>query len=99
MTGFASVSARRKLARLASSALLALLFLGVRAAAQAPHPAAAAGVSPSSPAAPPGPAKFIAPLYLSLGKTVKGRDIMAAVYGSGPKRVLIFGGIHGDEPH
>jgi murein peptide amidase A len=100
MTGFAAVSSRRKLARLASGALLALLLLGARAAAQAPHPAAAAAASPSPPAAPPSAAaKFITPQYLSLGKTVKGRDIMAAVYGSGPKRVLILGGIHGDEPH
>jgi len=100
MTGFAALSSRRKLARLASGALLALLLLGARAAAQAPHPAAAAAASPSPPAAPPSAAaKFITPQYLSLGKTVKGRDIMAAVYGSGPKRVLILGGIHGDEPH
>lgn len=96
MTGFAAVSASRKLARLASSILLGLLFLGARAAAQAPHPVAAAASSPSPP---PAAAKFITPQYLSLGKTVKGRDIMATVYGNGPKRVLIFGGIHGDEPH
>jgi protein MpaA len=43
--------------------------------------------------------KFITPKYLTLGKTVKGRDITAAVYGTGKKHVLVFGGIHGDEPH
>lgn len=43
--------------------------------------------------------KIITPKYLTLGKTVKGRNITAAVYGSGKKHVLIFGGIHGDEPH
>ena len=43
--------------------------------------------------------KFITPKFLTLGKTVKGRDIMAAVYGTGKKHVLVFGGIHGDEPH
>jgi protein MpaA len=39
------------------------------------------------------------PKYLNLGKTVRGRDITAVIYGSGAKRVLVFGGIHGDEPH
>ena len=43
--------------------------------------------------------KFIAPTFLTLGKTVRGRDITAMIYGSGTKRVLIFGGIHGDEQH
>ena len=39
----------------------------------------------------------IAPTYLTLGKSVKGRDITAMIYGKGKKRVLVFGGIHGDE--
>jgi protein MpaA len=43
------------------------------------------------------PAKPVAPKLLTLGKTVKGRDVTALIYGSGAKRVLIFGGIHGDE--
>lgn len=43
--------------------------------------------------------KSITPKYLTLGKTVQGRDITAIIYGSGAKRVLIFGGIHGDEQH
>jgi protein MpaA len=46
-----------------------------------------------------GSARAVTPKYLTLGKTVQGRDITAAVYGSGAKRVLIFGGIHGDEQH
>lgn len=37
------------------------------------------------------------PRYLELGKSVKGSPITAAVYGTGKKRVLVFGGIHGNE--
>lgn len=88
-------------------ALTALLFLSLSASAQAPLPqpaqnAAAATTAPTTttPAvAPKPPSKYIEPKYLNLGKTVKGRDINATVYGTGAKRVLVFGGIHGDEPH
>ena len=89
------------------SALPALLFLSLSASAQAPLPqaaqrAAAAATAPTTPApavVPKPPSKYREPKYLNLGKTVKGRDINAVVYGTGAKRVLIFGGIHGDEPH
>jgi protein MpaA len=37
------------------------------------------------------------PKYIELGKSVKGSPITAAVYGTGKKRVLVFGGIHGNE--
>lgn len=37
------------------------------------------------------------PRYVQLGRSVKGTPIMAAVYGTGKKRVMIFGGIHGNE--
>jgi protein MpaA len=88
----------------------ALLLLSVSASAQAPLPqpaqsAAAAVTAPAATAAPAAaiapkpPSKFIEPKYLNLGKTVQGRDINAIIYGTGAKRVLIFGGIHGDEPH
>lgn len=40
---------------------------------------------------------IVTPSYLTLGKSVKGRDINALVYGSGQKRVLVIAGIHGDE--
>lgn len=39
----------------------------------------------------------ITPTYINLGKSVKGRDITAMIFGKGKKRVLVFGGIHGDE--
>lgn len=76
-----------------------LLYLSPQAMAQAP-PAnlppneTRLGTIPSPP-----PAKLITPKYLTLGKTVRGRDITAIIYGSGEKRVLIFAGIHGDEQH
>ncbi|MBD0327275.1 MAG: DUF2817 domain-containing protein [Pyrinomonadaceae bacterium] len=35
--------------------------------------------------------------YVELGRSVRGRAINAAVLGSGPVRVMVLGGIHGDE--
>jgi protein MpaA len=82
-----------------SSALLVLLCLSLQASAQSPPPNLPAGEA--RPGAIPlrAATKSIAPEYLKLGKTVQGRDITAMIYGSGAKRVLIFGGIHGDEQH
>lgn len=90
---------RRKRLFLILSLLLASLCLSSNLQAQAPPnnlpiKEARLGAAPS-----PAPPKSIAPKYLTLGKTVRGRDITAMVYGSGQKRVLIFGGIHGDEQH
>jgi murein peptide amidase A len=91
---------QRRRVFLISSVVAALLGLSFQVSAQ----------PPPTPKAPPGEvrpgvtpltthAKVITPKYLTLGKTVRGRDITAMVYGSGPKRVLVFGGIHGDEQH
>ena len=105
MTRFAAAgsSISRKLAGPLTAAPLALLCLSLSVLAQAPLPQTAQTASAAAPAPAAaslkGPAKFVAPQYLNLGKTVKGRDITATVYGSGAKRVLVFGGIHGDEPH
>lgn len=35
--------------------------------------------------------------YLEVGKSVRGRSIVASIFGSGTKRVIVLGGIHGDE--
>jgi murein peptide amidase A len=35
---------------------------------------------------------------MELGRSVKGNLISATIYGTGKKRVLVFGGIHGNEP-
>ena len=35
--------------------------------------------------------------YVELGKSVRGRTILASVYGNGAKRVIVLAGIHGDE--
>ena len=103
MNGFAAAvnSFSRKLAGPLAAAAMALSCLSLSVLAQAPHPAQAASAAPVAPAAPAPqpPSKFITPQYINLGKTVQGRDINAVVYGTGAKRVLIFGGIHGDEPH
>jgi protein MpaA len=40
---------------------------------------------------------LLLPRYWELGKSVKGSPITAVVYGTGKKRVLVFGGIHGNE--
>lgn len=42
--------------------------------------------------------KAALPKYIELGRSVKGTPITAAIYGTGKKRVILFGGIHGDEP-
>lgn len=41
--------------------------------------------------------KATPPRYIEIGKSVKGSPIAATIYGAGKKRVIIFGGIHGDE--
>jgi murein peptide amidase A len=51
--------------------------------------------SPSSPAIIRKAA--LPPRYMEVGKSVRGSSIMAAIYGSGKKRVILFGGIHGNE--
>jgi murein peptide amidase A len=82
-----------------SSALLALLCLSLPATAQRPASNNPPGKIKRADIPSTGSAKVIVPQYLALGKTVKGRDITASIYGTGAKRVLIFGGIHGDEQH
>jgi protein MpaA len=82
-----------------SVALLALLCLGLQAPAQSRLPAPAPRDNRQTFDAQPNPIKYVVPKHLSLGKSVKGYDIMASIYGSGAKHVLVFGGIHGDEPH
>lgn len=82
-----------------SGILLALLCLNLSAQAQAPLPNAPP--HETQPASVPltKVVKFLTPKFVTLGKTVRGRDITATIYGSGAKRVLVFGGIHGDEQH
>jgi protein MpaA len=82
-----------------SSALLMILCLSLQAAAQSRlTDAQAREVKRDTPSS-LSPIKSVTPKYLNLGKTVQGRDITAIIYGSGAKRVLVFGGIHGDEQH
>lgn len=82
-----------------SIVLTAFVCLNMQAAAQAPPTNLPPNEARRGPIALTATAKPVVPKYLKLGKTVRGRDIMAMVYGSGAKRVLIFGGIHGDEQH
>lgn len=35
--------------------------------------------------------------YVELGKSVRGRAIVASIFGNGAKRVIVLGGIHGNE--
>lgn len=94
----ASLDYRKTLVKF-SGALLVLLSLGLQAPAQSTLPNAPSRETPHGAAPLISPVKAITPKYLTLGKTVKGRDITAIIYGSGAKRVLVFGGIHGDEQH
>jgi murein peptide amidase A len=103
MFGKVVVKDLRKIATvlsLFSCALSLLLYLNLPAHAQS----ASAQPQPAPRATPQASAtqinlasSIITPSYLSLGKSVKGRDINALVYGSGEKRVLVIAGIHGDE--
>ncbi|HEX8891302.1 MAG TPA: M14 family murein peptide amidase A [Pyrinomonadaceae bacterium] len=103
MFGKVVVKDLRKIATvlsLFSCALSLLLYLNLPAHAQS----ASAQPQPAPRATPQASAtqinlasSIITPSYLNLGKSVKGRDINALVYGSGEKRVLVIAGIHGDE--
>lgn len=101
MIGFAAARCLtyKKAAGQFSGILLALLCLSLPAQAQAPR----SNASPHETRRDSRPltkaVKFVVPKFVTLGKTVRGRDITAMVYGSGAKRVLILGGIHGDEQH
>jgi protein MpaA len=81
------------------SALSALLFLGQNATAQAPLPKAQPHEIRRDTAPLKKTVRLITPKFLTLGKTVRGRDITAMIYGTGAKRILLLGGIHGDEQH
>ena len=77
------------------AALIALICLSMAAGS-----AAAQVESPTPATASPTPSpekKRLPARYVQLGKSVKGSPIMAAIYGSGKKRVIVFGGIHGNE--
>lgn len=82
-----------------SIALFVLLCVNAPTFAQStPASATAARSAQTASINQPNAAKsYITPTYLTFGKSVKGRDMTALVFGSGKKRVLVFGGIHGDE--
>jgi len=89
-----SLSSRKSAARF-SITLLMFLCMSLHALAQAPPPPQTSmSNKPQNESR-----KFVVPTFLAVGKTVRGRDITAMIYGSGSKHVLIFGGIHGDEQH
>lgn len=101
MTGFSAarcLTSKRGAWQL-SSLLLSLLCLSLPAQAQAPLPKAAPHDTGRDSVPLKKEVKLVTPKFLTLGKTVRGRDITAMIYGTGEKRVLVFGGIHGDEQH
>lgn len=57
----------------------------------------AAGAQEGDPASGPDRAKTRVPQYVELGQSVRGRSIMATIYGTGKIRIIVVGGIHGDE--
>lgn len=67
-------------------------------AAQTERAAASPVASPAPSASTVQKRAALPPRYMELGRSVKGSPIMAAVYGNGKKRVVVFGGIHGNEP-
>lgn len=76
------------------------------AAQDAGNPSAAATPTPATASPVPSPStsssivnrRTTPPRYIEIGRSVKGSPIAATIYGAGKKRVIIFGGIHGDEP-
>jgi protein MpaA len=101
MTGFVAAGCMRhqKVAGQFAGILLTLLCLTLLAQAQAPLPNARPHETGPDSLPLKKAVKFVPPKFLTLGKTVRGREITAMIYGSGAKRVLVFGGIHGDEQH
>jgi len=78
---------------------LALCVLLIPACTYPPSiPAPWEAVEPQS-AEPPvaAPAK-LTPKWARFGASVRGKALMAATIGEGPRRIYIIGGIHGDEP-
>lgn len=72
--------------------------------AQPAEPCPSPGVAQSSAATPEQPATPAAsaivkpvPTYLEIGRSVRGRPIVATILKGGEKRVIVLGGIHGDE--
>lgn len=96
---------RRVLAALEASttvllALSALITAGVIAASALQLSAARAqhrGASVPVPPVAAKPAKPATPAWRRVGVSVEGRSILAASFGSGQRRVLVIGGIHGSE--
>lgn len=85
---------------LLSAGLAACLCAAVapaRAQTENPQPSVASA-SPAVPATLSGARKATPVRYVGIGRSVKGTPITAAIYGNGKKRVLVFGGIHGNEP-
>lgn len=80
-----------------SSALWLLLCLSAQTDAQSTQSNATPARQTQTATQPNNAKSVITPTYLTFGKSVKGHDLTAIIYGSGKKRVLVFGGIHGDE--
>jgi hypothetical protein len=53
--------------------------------------------APSKEGATPAVARSVEPTWKVFGESVQGRPLRMATYGSGPRRVLWVGGIHGNE--
>jgi murein peptide amidase A len=49
-------------------------------------------------AEPSQPTEAAAPGWTRIGSSIRGKPIEAATVGSGPRRIYIIGGVHGDEP-
>lgn len=80
--------------------LLNLCCLASLSQAQTAQPAASP-VSPVAAVQPPAKPVIKPPIpkYLELGRSVRGRQIVASIFGNGEKRVIILGAIHGNEPY
>lgn len=83
---------------LSAAGLLALLLPPPAAHAQTSQPLESPIMTPVPPTAPrltPSPITYTAPISMEIGRTVRGRPIMAYQFGNGPEARLLVGGIHG----
>jgi protein MpaA len=106
-----AATARRRIAVLWAVALAAAGCAPEGAAADPPPPPPTATTTvPATSAAPAVPSTTTTTIpptttstttppvhYEAIGHSVRGRPILAATFGDGPIRVLVLGGIHGDE--
>jgi protein MpaA len=91
---------KRMLLKLFLLSALLICSGAARAQAQTEKPAESVPVTATLPKPSPTPAvKEVIPKYLEIGRSVRGRPIIAIIFPGTEKRVMVLGAIHGNEPY